>query len=309
MDEPSSTGNKGGVSSVPSRMPPNAVMSNGRRLAATSALIATGAGVVALGLWDLHGVEWGLVACGGGLALAGVGLSMKSMFAQVLSRASAWLVLAPSALITVLSTLGGHHPELVAAALMVGSGGALLLARPMLHTAEARAAFAPSRFRSWLLAGATASTATGMIAGFIGLDAISRTFDGWRSLGVAGGLLALGAALLGSALGVIRMRTWGILLSGLTALVTFVVAAFQHEGAAALALSLTALPGLIFFLLPVLIAKQARAEADRSYPRIAMPSALDELPSRVRIATEEADPYADEFEASPPPPARAQHVA
>lgn len=284
-------------------------MSNGRRFAASGALIATAAGVAAIGLHDLRWIEWSLVASSGVIALAGVGLARKSMVAQVLSRAAAWVVFAPAAIVTVVSTLGGHHPELAAAAFAVGSGSALLLARPMLHTAEARAEFAPSRFRSWLLAGATASTATAMVTAFIGLDAISRSMHGWGSLSVAAGFLALATALLGSALGVMRMRTWGILLSGLTALATFIVAAVLHDPAAGLALSLTALPGLLFFIMPVLVAKQARAKAERNDTRIALPSAVDELPSRVRVATEEADPYADEFEPSPPPAARAQHVS
>ncbi len=311
MAEPRESGNKLWASSVPSRMPVNAVMTPGRRLAASSALIATGAGVAAIGLSDLRWIEWSLVASSGVIALAGVGLSRKSMIAQALARATAWLVFAPAALVAVLSLVVGHHPELAAAALAAGSGGALVLARPMLHTAEARAEFAPSRLRSWLLAGATASTFTGMVAGVIGLEVIAHDFPHHLGrLGVAGGFLTLAAALIGSAFGVLRMRSWGILLGGLTSFVTLAAAVFSRdEAGVALALSLAALPGLLFFVLPVLIAKQARAKVARSYTRIALPSADAELPSRVRVATDETDAYADEFEASPAPAVRAQHVA
>jgi len=292
-------------------MPTNAAMSNGRRLAASGALIATAAGVAAIGLHDLHWIEWSLVASSGVLGAAGIGLARKSMVAQVLSRGAAWLVFAPATLVTVLSTLLGHHPDLTGAALTVGSGAALLLARPMLHTPEARAEFAPSRFRSWLLAGATASTATGMLVGAIGLDTLSRA---WQSTGAAAALVALGVALIASAYGVVRLRAWGILLGALTSVVTLTAAALMHD-TAGLALALTAIPALLFFVLPVLVAKRDRSKADRAiHARIASYDAAASIPTRVRVTTDEGDPFADEFEADersasrPPPAARAQHV-
>ena len=295
--------------SVPSRMPPNAAMSNGRRLAASGALIATAAGVAAIGVHDLQWIEWSLVASSGVLGLAGLGLARKSMLEQVLSRAAAWLVLAPAAIVTVVSTLVGHHPDLASAALTVGSGAALLLARPMLHTPEARAEFAPSRFRSWLLAGATASTATGMLASFIGLDILYRAWHWSSSFGEAAAFLALAGALVASAYGVVRLRAWGILLGTLTSFVTLTTAAVLHD-AAGFALSLAAIPGLLFFLLPVLIAKRDRAKAERSTYRIASPSYdATALQARVRVATEERDALAEELEAAcAPPAARAQHA-
>jgi hypothetical protein len=294
-------------------MATNAAMSNGRRLAASGALIATAAGVAAIGLHDLRWIEWSLVASSAVLGVAGVGLARRSMVGQVLSRAAAWLVFAPAAVVTVVSTFVGNHPDLTGAALAVGSGAALFLARPMLNTPEARAEFAPSRFRSWLLAGATASTATGMLASFIGLDALSRAWAWSGSYDSASALLVLGIALIASAYGVVRLRAWGILLGALTSFLTLATAAFMHD-AAGLALSLAAIPGLLFFVLPVLIAQRDRAKADRSInARIASYEAAS-LPARVRIGTDDADPYADEFEAeesshsTPPPAARAQHV-
>ena len=72
------------------------------------------------------------------------------------------------------------------------------------------------------------------------------------------------------------------------------------------------MPGILFFLLPVLVAKRDRARSEQSsyaHARIALHDEAAELPSRVRIATDDADPFADEFEADAPPrAARAQHV-
>src|SRR5690242_15280495 len=94
--EPRAYGNKERVSGVPSRMPTNAAMSNGRRLAASGALIATAAGVGALGLHDLRWIEWGLVASSGVLGVAGLALARRSIIGQVFGRAAAWLVFAPA---------------------------------------------------------------------------------------------------------------------------------------------------------------------------------------------------------------------
>ncbi len=294
-------------------MPTNAVMSKGRRLAASGALVATAAGIAALGLHDLQWIEWSLVASAGVVGVAGLGIARKSMVAQIFSRAVAWTVFAPAALVAVVSTLVGHHPELTAAALAGGSGAALVLARPMLHTAEAKAEFAPSRFRSWLMAGATASTATAGITGLIGLDFLYRASNGSMhySYAAAAAFMALSAALASSALGVIRMRSWGILLGAFTSLVTLASAAVMHN-AAGLALSLVAIPGLLFFLLPILVAKRERERSGQSsyaQARVALHDEAADIPSRVRIATDDFDPFAGEFEADVPPrAARAQHV-
>lgn len=294
-------------------MPTNAVISKGRRLAASGALVATAAGVAAIGLHDLRWIEWSLVASAGVVGVAGLGIARRSMVAQIFSRAVAWTVFAPAAIVAVVSTLAGHHPELTAVALAAGSGGALLLARPMLHTPEARAEFAPNRFRSWLVAGATASTAAAGITGLIGLDFLYRASQGATNYSFAGAaaFLMLSGSLASSALGVIRMRSWGIFLGALTSLLTLGSAAVMHD-AAGFALSLVAMPGLLFFLLPVLVAKRDRARSEQgSYARarIALPDEATELPSRVRIATDDPDPFANEFEAdAPPPAARAQRV-
>jgi hypothetical protein len=299
-------GNKARASSVPTQMPSKTAMSRGRRLAGPAALVATAGGLAAIAVHDVHWIEWGLLAYAGAVATAGIGLARRSMPLQVLSRATAWTVLAPSVLVTAFSLANGHT-EWMAAALAATSGGALLLARPMLNTSEARAEFAPSSFRRWLLAGATASAGSGIVAGLLALDGLH-----WHPAASIP-LLALALAQLGSAVGVVRMRAWGILLGGLTSVVTLITALFMHD-AAGLALALATLPGFML-ILPVLIARRqrAKAEAASTYTRVASHVSYDDAPSRVRVADGALDAFEDEADSSddatsraPAPAARAQ---
>ena len=292
-----------------------AAISNGRRLAASGALAATGAGVAAMGLHNPSWIEWSIVGSAAVLGVAGLAMARKSIVGQVFARGAAWLVFAPTAIVAVLSTFVGHSPEIMAVALAASSGAALFLGRPMLHTPEARAEFAPSRFRSWLLAGVTASTAASMLTAFMGLDFLYRALHGapWpTSFAVPVAFLALSSALLASAFGVLRMRTWGILLGALTSFVTLGAAAIMHD-ASGVALSLLAIPALLFFVLPVLVAKRDRASAERGLSTRVASEGASSLPSRVRIATDDAGPFADDpLEAddrsAPAPRARAQHA-
>jgi hypothetical protein len=270
-------------------MPTNLAVSRGRRLAGAAALMATGAGITAVAVHDRHWIEWGLVGFAGVVGVAGVGLSRRSMVAQVLSRATAWVVLVPTALVTAVSTLGNHAPEPAALALAAGSAAALALARPMLHTEEARREFAPNAFRRWLLAGATASAATGIVSAMAGLDMI-----GWRPA-TALALATVGLALVASAIGVARMRAWGILLGGLTSFVALASALVLRD-AAGFALSLAAIPGLLL-VLPVLLSKRDRAKANAtSYVRVADAGASVHLPVRLRVADELGEAEREERE-------------
>jgi len=265
---------------------PPATISRRRRLGASAALVATAGGLAAVAVHDLQWVEWSLLAFAGVVAAAGVGLARRSMVTQVLSRATAWLVLAPSAIVTAVSTLGGHAPDLAATGLALGSGAALLLARPMLDTADARAQFDPVSYRRWLMAAATASASAGIVTGVVGLDAMR-----WGSgVGTGLGLGALALALLGSALGVVRMRAWGLLLGVATSLSALLAALLLHD-ARGVALALTAIPGLMLAL-PVLLAGRARAQAARgsataTHVRVAASSFDDEAAAaaRLRVAT------------------------
>lgn len=299
-------GNNPRASSVPTQMPSNTAMTRRRRLLGPAALVATAGGLAAVAVHDVQWIEWGLLAIAGGVAAAGLGLARRSLAVQVLSRATAWTVLVPSVLVTLFSFASGH-PEWMAAALMAGSGSALLLARPMLNTAEARADFAPSSFRRWLLAGATASASSGLVAGLIALSEVR-----WHAA-AAIPVLVLALAQLASAVGVVRMRAWGILLGGLTSVVTLLTALFMHDGAG-LALALATLPGFML-LLPVLVAKRQRAQAEAasSYTRVASHVSFDDAPSRVRVADSALGAFEDEADSSddatahaPAPAARAQ---
>jgi hypothetical protein len=158
----------------------------------------------------------------------------------------------------------------------------------MLHTEEARREFAPNAFRRWLLAGATASAATGMVSAMAGLDMI-----GWRPA-TALALATVGLALVAAAIGVARMRAWGILLGGLTSFGALAGGLVLHD-AAGFALSLAAVPGLML-VLPVLLARRDRARANAvSYVRVAEAGASSDLPVRLRVADDcgEADREAE----------------
>ena len=106
------------------------------------------------------------------------------------------------------------------------------------------------------------------------------------------------------------MRAWGILLGGLTSVVTLVAALVLHD-AAGFALALAGIPGFML-LLPVLIAQRDRARADAArFTRVSSQLDLEAAPSgaRVRVATDHVSAFDDEFELRPktgstaPPPA------
>lgn len=284
-------------------MPDHAAISTGRRLLGSAALIATGGGLAAIAVHDRHWIEWSLLACSGVVGAAGVGLSRRSMTAQVLSRGTAWTVLAPSALVTAFSFASGHS-DWTAAAFAAASGGALLLARPMLSTAEAKAEFAPSSFRRWFFAGATASVTAGLVTSLFALEGLRFHAPSAIALG------ALGLSLLASAVGVVKMRAWGILLGALTSVVALLAAAIMHD-AAGLALALASLPGMML-VVPVILAQRERAKGGaRSFMRVSSEISHEDTPARVRIATGSPSRYDDEFEAdervaAPAPPMRAQ---
>ena len=175
----------------------------------------------------------------------------------------------------------------------------------MLDTAEARAEFAPSSFRKWLFAGATASVSAGLMSSLYALDGLR-----WHPASAIA-LLGLSLSLLASAIGVVRMRAWGILLGALTSILTLVAAAVMHD-APGLVLALASLPGLML-ILPVLLAQRARSKTDaRSFTRVSPQIGL-EAPSRIRVAAEPTAAFDDEFDApadehvtAPAPAMRAQ---
>jgi hypothetical protein len=234
-------------------------ISRGRKIAAAAMMLGA-AGIVAHEALATSFIQWPGLGASVALGAAGIGLTRRSVVSQVLSRGVAWAALFPSGAVLLVHLLagpriGGAMPflqmELAATTLL-----ALLLARPMLHTREARGAFAPKAFRRYFLAGSTAMTAAGLLAGFVALCSLLRH----PLHAVAAG--ALSALLLTSATAVVRMRGWGIVLGTFTSVVLLVSAAFfTRDVALEGALVGAAAPALLLHLFPVLVARMQGAAA------------------------------------------------
>jgi hypothetical protein len=189
------------------------------------------------------------------VGLAAFGLGRRSIVAQVLARGTAWAVCLMTLIASVDAAFrGSFDPAFVA--LAAGSGLSLVLARPMLHTESARAAFAPVVHRRWLLAASVASVAGASFAAFVG------TFLATSWIGDAADAavwFALSTALVAAGVGVIRMRGWGLLLGMTTSAVVIAWALALGGGAI---VGACAVPGLMFAL-PVLLRRPARPIAAR----------------------------------------------
>lgn len=251
-------------------------ISRGRKIAVAAAM-AGAASVVAHSALDRYTVEWDLLAFAVIMGMAGIGMTRRSLVPQIVSRAAAWVVLGPSLLIVLLSLNRHMTMDLRrVAALAAGTVVALLCARPMLHTKEAREAFAPKAFRRWFLAGSTAMAAIGFVTGAIALDVFA--YHGFKAAAFA----ALTASLFASAIAVVRMRGWGILLGALTSVVLLVSAGFMHRASESTALALAAAPSLLLHLLPVLVARMRSTTT--SQVRLGRDAAHAYAPTRYRIA-------------------------
>jgi hypothetical protein len=244
------------------------------------------------------GQSWALWTLVGVLAAVAVGFARPSVRAQVFSRAIAWLFFVPSVIGTVWFPLESHRFGTKEAAFALASGAALGLAAPALSTKGAYAEFAPVAYRRWFLAACITSVAAAVVAALGALVSVESIAWDAPTLG----LVALSFSLFASAVGVLRMRAWGVLLGAATTLATAVAAIVTHSSEGWLAIA--AAPGLMFGY-PVLASKLLSARE---------PSALAVAPRpeqevRVRIAQVEA-PALDEaaFEeplteaTSPPPP-------
>ncbi|MCW5836319.1 MAG: hypothetical protein KIS78_28220, partial [Labilithrix sp.] len=224
-------------------------MSVGRKVLAGAAMIGAAGAIVPHAFHRYYPTEWLLVAFAGVLAIAGVGITRTSLVAQVLSRGAAWVMLAPAALATAASVMNRGSLDLNAAGFTAALSAALLLARPMLHTRRARDEFAPKMFRRWFLGGSTASAAAGILASGVALGTASI---GSYAVGASFGALAL--SLFASAVAVVRMRAWGVLLGAVTS-VSLIVSGLFLGRTEATALALLAAPALLMHTLPVLIAR------------------------------------------------------
>jgi hypothetical protein len=206
------------------------------------------------------------------IGVAALGLSRRSVLTQVLSRGVAWVVLTP-ALLGLADSLGhGHLPDRYVLLLAATSASALVLARPALHTDAAKAEFFPVAYRSVFLAGAVASVMTAAVVALFAVDQVA-----WGQAQHALFLAAFTAALLASAVGVVRMRAWGVVLGMVTSAVAL-EAAFLSLNETLGVLALAAIPGTV--LASPLVA--ARLRRPRRATRV-----MGELPSH-EVATEEA---------------------
>ena len=254
------------------------------------------AGVIVRGAVGQYGILWPLIAVGAAVALSGIGITRRSLVPQILARGAAWLVLLPTSVIVAAGVFGGRVPGANLTALVAATGAALLLSRPMLHTKEAKAAFAPKAFRRWLLAGSIATAASGLVAGAV------ATATAFEEPIAALGFGALAASLLASAIAVVRMRAWGIFLGALSSVVLLITSLFLSR-AEGTALAVLAAPALLMHLLPVLVARWKNSGAAESKVRVSDEATLD--PAYVRAHHRIALDDLDEVAAEPTPARRA----
>lgn len=275
-------------------------VSAGRRAAASAAMLGTASTFGWLAWTTRHFVtDWTLVAFAGVVGAAAIGISRKSLFPQLASRALGWAIFVPAAMWASLSTMGGR-PDALGVVLALTSGASLFLARPLLATKEAYASFAPTSFRNWFLGAATAMTG---MAGIFGLGAWEMARPHHFGGSILAGLTSL--ALAGSVVGVLRMRAWGVLLAIASSLAMILSMPFMDAGGA-FGMGLAALPGLLMGV-PVAVAMRDRAKADRV--RVGTVAAdAEALPSRVRVAVEEDATLDDERPVEPPRQAAAMRI-
>jgi hypothetical protein len=272
----------------------DAIVSLPRRIAATACGLGAAAGLSFLFGWD--GPRSLIATFMGAVGLATIGLSRSSVLAQIVGRAAAWVLLVPSAV--GLAIMLSFHRELwwVMALIAGGAGASLVLARPMLHTREARAEFAPIAYRRTLLAGSTASIAVAAATALGALDVRGAPL-------LAASFAAVSASLAASGLGVLRMRAWGMLLGIATSILSAGAAAIASTPTAtdaAIALLLFGTTPGLFFALPIVasrlrptMAGVSNAETLRVRANVA-----EDAPARVRVAAiaTPGSPWLDEEE-------------
>ena len=239
-----------------------------KRVAASALLGATAIDLASLahhGGWDRA-----MLAVAALIGVGAAGLARRSVLSQVLSRGIAWMVLTPM-LVGLADSLGhGRLPDAHTVFFATTSAGALLLGRSALHTDAAKAEFPPVAYRRVFLAGAVAAVMAGVVAAFFAAEQLE-----WRGGGHGVALVALSAALLASAVGVIRMRAWGVLLGMVTSVVALGAAVFSANELTAVGLALAAIPGALLAS-PLLAARLRRPE----------PPAFDAGSGAVRLARE-----------------------
>ena len=170
---------------------------------------------------------------------------------QVLGRGAVWAMAAASTCDAVLT-----HGMLAPVALALSFGGALLLTRPLLAVPATTAqGFTPLRFRRLLHAGATAMGGIAFVATIYAIFGLVAHNAGQLAFNAG-----LAAMLIASNVGLLRMRSWGVLLGAGTSLGCFAVAPFYGQ-MNAVTLSVAAIPALAFWLVPILVARSTTEPA------------------------------------------------
>ena len=255
-----------------------------RRAAAATALGGTAVGLAVSGILeqDFRDLRWGLIGLAAVTGVASVALLRKTVLAQVLARGLSWLLFLPVAAGMVESLLEWRLPPPAPFLILASVGASLLLARPNLNTPEARRQFAPVAYRRTFLAGAIAAATVGLAAG-----------AGWMGDLLFGsreaiGLGVLSAAMLASTLGVVRMRSWGVLLGVVTSLAMAVEAMLHANNFTGVGYALAALPGAL--LAAPLLASRLRTEPDTGRAQVTRTRLADAgdvlatVPVRVRVS-------------------------
>ena len=253
-----------------------------RRLGASVLLGGAGAWFVTQGLAGMF--RFSEVLYGAMLVVGAALLGRRGVVSQVLGRGAGWALFGPVALEIGAELLVGWRPSLDMLVMGAISGTALFLARPMLSTAEAKAAFAPLAYRRLLLFAASAAAAFGVV--FATATAISTSYSSPfpRSARLLVG--ATTVSLFASAIGVARMRAWGVLAGGATAVLTVTSAALLSSWYPSLRIILAsaALPGTL------MVGAIAAARASRRPAMERTPSERIELARLpARASAEDAD--------------------
>lgn len=193
-----------------------------------------------------------------------------------LARAAVWAMFLPTAYASLLLASMGHGPPLRLVVQMALAIAALVVTRPLLSTERARAEFAPLALRPWFLASAIGSMASGIM-----LARAAEAFAHFHVLARdAIGLAVLAIPFFIAGVGVLRMRSWGIILGALAALASIPIVAWIRDPIFAAPVLLTSIPAALMGAL-VAIAR-LRQPAPIVQHRVA-------ADVRVAIEEEEAD--------------------
>jgi hypothetical protein len=264
---------------------------------AIMALRAAGNAGHLLSLWT----AWNLLAATA-LAVASLGIGSRSLVTQVFARGVAlWVIL------LALPPWSGSSWLTLRLLTAVLSMVALRLAAPGLHTPAARAEFAPVAYRRVFLAGATAAVALGVSSAFGALWQAVAVLQGHTG-GVSGavwGPALLVIPCLASAVGVLRMRAWGVLLGAATAMGSLLCALPVLREVSLFGLAYVCLPGALL-IAPVVASwfgrkrgLKVRIESAQPF-RIGAPPSADDLHE---VSLEEVASAAHAYTAAQPCPA------